>query len=569
MISDATRFYALRIHRLPVSRLLFAVLLVCLVSGTAAAQDTSPSNPEASEALVSLQENIADLQATIASLAPRVDSSEGLQREVVESRLGKARMELLKRNLEFATIVEKLGEDTVGYAEFRQRAITKLQQQTELTRRIVADVRGRMKLPEASASAADQAAAYSRIFELLGSLDEAYRIYIEGLEASRRFGIDVSRLDAEVREDLAERAATGSALLDISTSDMTALRASLAAVPGDAEIKAKLAVVTNNVSRLAASLGKILGLMQSLDMDTSQYRQQLITVTGQISSDFFDVGVLSALLVGWGKTLWNGLIESGPGLVFKLILFFVLVYFFYKLAGFAQRLTERTFDNAQKQPSQLLRRMVLMVVRNAIIVIGVLIALAQVGISLGPLLAGLGVVGFIVGFALQETLSNFASGMMILIYRPFDVDDYVEAAGISGLVSSMSLVNTTILTFDNQTIVVPNNKIWGDVIRNVTAQKTRRVDLVFGISYDDDIPKAEKILREIVESHDTVLDDPAPNIRLHELGDSSVNFIVRPWVKTEDYWETYWSIMRMVKLRFDEEGITIPYPQRDVHLHQA
>jgi len=569
MIGAAQGLYTMNMHRSAISRLLFAVLFACLLPGLAMAQEASQSKPEASEALVSLQTTITDLQATIADLSPRVGNSEGLQRQVAESRLGKARMTLLQRNLEFARIVEGLDEETAGYAEFRQRAIAKLQQQTALTRRIVDDIRGRMKLPEAGASAADQAAAYSRIFELLASLDEVYRIYIEGLDVSRRFGIDVSSLDAEVRQDLAERAATGSALLDISASDMTALRASLAAVPDSTEIKAKLAVVTNNVSRLAASLGKVLGLMQSLDMDTSQYRQQLITVTGQISSDFFDVGVLSALLVGWGKTLWNGLIESGPGLVFKLILFFVLVYFFYKLAGFAQRLTERAFDNAQKQVSQLLRRMVLMVVRNAIIVIGVLIALAQIGISLGPLLAGLGVVGFIVGFALQETLSNFASGMMILIYRPFDVDDYVEAAGISGLVSNMSLVNTTILTFDNQTIVVPNNKIWGDVIRNVTAQKTRRVDLVFGISYDDDIPKAEKILQEIVAAQDAVLDDPAPNIRLHELGDSSVNFIVRPWVKTEDYWETYWSIMRTVKLRFDEEGITIPYPQRDVHLHQA
>jgi len=213
--------------------------------------------------------------------------------------------------------------------------------------------------------------------------------------------------------------------------------------------------------------------------------------------------------------------------------------------------------------------MVLLVVRNAIIVVGILIALAQIGISLGPLLAGLGVVGFIIGFALQETLSNFAAGMLILIYRPFDVDDFVEAGGVSGKVSKMSLVNTTILTFDNQTIIVPNNKIWGDVIRNVTAQSIRRVDMVFGISYGDDIAQAEKVLQQIIDSHEAVLDEPEPMIRVHELGDSSVNFIVRPWVKTEDYWETYWAITRSVKLRFDEEGISIPFPQRDVHLHQA
>jgi small conductance mechanosensitive channel len=550
--------------------LLLSALFAIALAGPAFAQEagTSPADA-AGKNLDSLNAEIEGLRRAIADLAPRLDGSEGLEKRIVEARLAKARMELLERKLAFARAAAALEESDESYAARRQQAVEILDSQTDLMRQIAADIRGRIELPEAGASAAQQAAIYSRIFELLGELDDAYAIYIQGLELSNDFGIDVGNLEARIRQDIAERAATVSALLDISAADMTALRASLAAVPDDQEIKARLGVETNNVTRLAATLQEVLGLMENLDMDTSQYRQQLITVTGQITSDFFDVGVLSALVVGWGRTLWDGLVESGPGLVFKLILFFVLVYIFFKLASLAQRLTERAFANAQHQPSQLLQRMVLMIVRNAIIVIGMLVALAQIGISLGPLLAGLGVAGFIVGFALQETLSNFASGMMILIYRPFDVDDFVEAAGVSGKVSSMSLVNTTILTFDNQTIVVPNNKIWGDVIRNVTAQKTRRIDLVFGISYSDDIPKAERVLQEIVDSHEAVLDEPAPMIRLHELGDSSVNFIVRPWVKTDDYWETYWSMTRAVKLRFDEEGISIPFPQRDVHLHQT
>ena len=156
---------------------------------------------------------------------------------------------------------------------------------------------------------------------------------------------------------------------------------------------------------------------------------------------------------------------------------------------------------------------------------------------------------------------------MILFYRPFDVGDVVEvAAGVFGTVNNMSLVNTTILTFDNQTLVVPNNSIWQNVIKNVTAQRTRRIDLVFGIGYSDEIPKAEKILSEIVKGHSAVLKDPEPVVRLHELGESSVNFIVRPWVKTEDYWPVYWDITREVKMRFDAEGVSIPFPQRDVHL---
>ena len=135
--------------------------------------------------------------------------------------------------------------------------------------------------------------------------------------------------------------------------------------------------------------------------------------------------------------------------------------------------------------------------------------------------------------------------------------------------AAMPVENTFRLALMNQTIIVPNGKIWGDVIKNVTAQKVRRVDLVFGISYTDDIPKTERLLQEIIDSHESVLSDPEPMIRLHELGDSSVNFIVRPWAKTDDYWETYWSITRTVKMRFDEEGVSIPFPQRDVHLYQS
>ena len=132
----------------------------------------------------------------------------------------------------------------------------------------------------------------------------------------------------------------------------------------------------------------------------------------------------------------------------------------------------------------------------------------------------------------------------------------------------MNLVSTTITTFDNQTLVVPNSKIWGDAIKNITAQTERRVDLEIGIGYGDDIELAAQVLTKIVVAHEKVPKDPEPNIKLHTLGDSSVNFIVRPWVKTEDYWDVYWDLMREIKLRLDREGISIPFPQRDVHLYQ-
>jgi small conductance mechanosensitive channel len=173
------------------------------------------------------------------------------------------------------------------------------------------------------------------------------------------------------------------------------------------------------------------------------------------------------------------------------------------------------------------------------------------------------------GFALQDSLSNFAAGAMILAYRPYDVGDVIEAGGVRGKVSRMSLVSTTFLTFDNQTLIVPNSRIWGDVIRNDTAQTVRRIDLVFGVSYDTDIDHARTVFRDILAKNEKVLAEPEPIVEVQKLGDSSVEFAVRPWVRTPDYWPTYWALMREVKRRLDQEGITIPFPQRDVHLHVA
>jgi small conductance mechanosensitive channel len=158
---------------------------------------------------------------------------------------------------------------------------------------------------------------------------------------------------------------------------------------------------------------------------------------------------------------------------------------------------------------------------------------------------------------------------MILIYRPYDVGDFVDIGGTFGTVDAMTIVSTTLMTLDNQKVVVPNNMIWGDKITNVTGTDQRRVDMVFGIGYSDNIAKAQRILEDILLKHQAILKDPEPVVKVHELADSSVNFVVRPWVKTENYWNVYWDVTRTVKERFDAEGVSIPFPQRDVHLHQA
>ena len=536
----------------------------------------SVSSGNFSSVFAANEQNVAELEQLHARIErkknkinfieQRLDKADAILVEALEARLDIAWLALLESNLAFVENVKVLDGSGADIDKYRNQAIETLESQDEAADEVAKRIRSHIKLPGPDLSAADLAAAHSRIFAFLDSLNRIDELLIQGLALSRHFGVDVARQEKLLRKNIKERAANGSVLLELASQDVTAFSASVAAVPDDKEAQAMLTVAKNLVRGLAEKLDAVLVMMGELGMDTSDYQAQVLSATGQITTDLFNFSVFTGLLTKWWNNILNVITESGPDLIFNILLFFIIIYGFRKLADIVQKLVERGLEKSQLKLSELLRRMVVSIVRNCIFILGVLVALSQVGISLGPLLAGLGVVGFVVGFALQDSLSNFAAGGMILIYRPFDVGDLVEAGGVSGRVNHMSLVNTTILTLDNQTILIPNNKIWGDVIKNVTAQTMRRVDMMFGISYTDDIPKTERVLQEILDSNDKVLDEPEPDIRLHELADSSVNFIVRPWVKMDDYWEVYWNITRSVKMRFDEEEISIPFPQRDVHI---
>lgn len=195
----------------------------------------------------------------------------------------------------------------------------------------------------------------------------------------------------------------------------------------------------------------------------------------------------------------------------------------------------------------------------------ILAALNKLGITTTSFLAILGAAGLAVGLALKDSLGNFASGVMIIIFKPFRVGDFVTAGGVTGSVSEVGIFNSVFVTGDNQRIVVPNSSITSGSITNVNAFDTRRVDLVVGISYDDDIKKAKDLLTNLLTSHEKILVDKGITVAVSELADSSVNFVVRAWVNTPDYWEVRFFLIENIKLVFDKEGITIPYPQQDVH----
>ncbi|MEM1296338.1 MAG: mechanosensitive ion channel domain-containing protein [Verrucomicrobiota bacterium] len=196
----------------------------------------------------------------------------------------------------------------------------------------------------------------------------------------------------------------------------------------------------------------------------------------------------------------------------------------------------------------------------------VVAALGQLGVDTTSLVALVGAAGLAVGLALQDSLKNFAAGVMLVVFRPFKTGHFIEAAGVAGVVEKIEIFSSTLRTLDNREIIVPNGEIYSGPITNASARDTRRVDMMFGIGYDDDLRKAKGILQSLIDDDERVLKDPAPFLAVGELADSSVNFLVRPWVKAEDYFSFKCDFTEAVKLHFDKEGISIPYPQMDVHL---
>jgi len=253
----------------------------------------------------------------------------------------------------------------------------------------------------------------------------------------------------------------------------------------------------------------------------------------------------------------------GQHVIFTVIILLAGLWLAKRIKGWTRKLMEKSGMDI------MLAAFLSNIAHVLMIAFVIIAALGQLGIQTTSLVAIVGAAGLAVGLSLQNSLSNFASGVLIIAFRPFKAGDFVDAGGVSGIVEEIQIFATRMRTGDNKTIIVPNSSITGSTITNYNAKDTRRVDMIFSISYDDDIRKAKQILQEIIEADERVLKDPAPVIAVSELANSSINIIVRPWVNAADYWNLYWETLEAVKLRFDAENISIPYPQQDVHLHQA
>ncbi len=351
-----------------------------------------------------------------------------------------------------------------------------------------------------------------------------------------------------LQEKLRERARVS--IASDSAGDDAALRSALAAEETRLD-----AVVSAVVTRVEV----LLNLIVERGGDASVQSKYVQKATG-LKPNLEDPQVLLTQATSWLKSP-----DGGIAVGLRIVTFVVLIIVFIIVSRIASSIVRSAVKRISPGASDLLVRVLANSVRRVILIIGLVVAISRLGVDVTPLIAAIGAAGLVIGLAMQGTLSNFASGILILMNRPYDVGDVISAGGVTGKVEEMSLVSTKLLTFDNQVMLVPNDTIWSGVITNITGLSTRRVDMTFGIGYSDDIEKAEAVIREIISGHDKVLAEPAPTIKLHELADSSVNFIVRPWSKTGDYWDVFWDVTKAVKERFDAEGIGIPFPQQDVH----
>ena len=563
-----------------ISKALVTALVLFVISGAAFQVGAQESGGAAAtptgenELVVTTRTQLEEIQTALAEtleLREQREQAEGEERQLLQRRAVREGVEMLDAVGVFVDNVVELEKQGVDASEFRSAAEDLLTQLGGLARKRIEELQTELaelrsqretttgedliKLEEQLTDASD---VLNLILE--ASLDNAERMELLGLPGKAEKDY--------IAAILTDRAAIAGERVTLSLEQISALQERLQEKPDDADLTAELAAVEAKRDIGKTNLNATIAMMERLDLETAEYQQLLIQATGQITTDILDTQVAVGLFGQWLSGLSDWATQNGPRLIFNFILFVLILFIFRVVSRLVRKVVRKAVSDSRLKFSQLLQNMFVSISGNAVLIAGLLVALSQLGFSMGPVLAGLGIAGFIIGFALQETLGNFAAGAMILIYRPYDVGDMIEAATVFGKVSAMSMVSTTILTIDNQTLIVPNGKIWGDVIKNVTGQTMRRVDMVFGVSYTDDIPHTEQVLAAIVSEHPKVLDDPEPLIKLHTLGESSVDFIVKPWVMTDDYWDVYWDVTREVKMRFDREGISIPFPQRDVHFYE-
>jgi small conductance mechanosensitive channel len=537
-----------------------------------AATPTAATGTAPNSASIEVTRLLAELSVaarTRDSLTTLADSSAGAGRDFLEELVWKRHLEAHARLMAVAEQLRSemdrgadVTADRAGIEAGLREQWPGYVNQLERRRRQLATL-GRAS---DAASGLQRLAIEADLTRLSDRVLDSYRAFVDAVLALERDQIDVSQQRAFLTQGLRDAASGLVARVEVLTRDRATAAAQLARNTGNTDLRYALDAGEERLHRSTLGLSVAIAMMDRLGLEDDDLRVALILSTGRVTTDVFRWNVLVGLLRAWGSHAAEFLAGRAPQWLFQMLLATLTFFAFRWASRVVGRFTRRAVRRSQL--SELMRATVSRLAVASVMTTGIFVILTQLGVQVAPLLAGLGIAGFAVGFALQNTIANLAAGGLILGTRPYDLGDEIEAAGVTGTVKRMSLVSTTILTPDNQTLIVPNSSIWSGVIRNRTAEPIRRVDLTFGVGYGDDVDRVQRVLGEIVAAEEKVLAEPEPIIRLHLLAESSVQFIVRVWTRKERYWEVYWDLTRAVKLRFDQEGISFPYPQREV-THRA
>jgi small conductance mechanosensitive channel len=407
-----------------------------------------------------------------------------------------------------------------------------------------------------------------RIDDARGGLDRVLAGEAKILTMADSVGLATEEQWRSLDRILQERAETMIGRIQIAVSERDKLeskvRTAERARAPESEIgtdRVRLQYATRRVAGIAQSLESTIDLLGKRGFDTAEYRKFVIQTTGEVTEDVLDPRVLIGLVRDFIKDAWQWIKDNAPTFGVRVLIVLAFVVSFrlgFRLGWWLLRLL------GLARLTRLMADLVSRLLNPIGTIVGLFAGLWFLGVNPTTLLAGVGVLGVIIGLALQDSLSNLAAGLFILFTRPYDVDDIIESGGVQGTVRAMGLANTTIRTFDGRRLLIPNRKIWGEVIENRSAESLRRVDITVRVAYTEDLDRAIAIVRDLLAANERVLKRPEPEIFVSDLADSWIEIAVRPWVPNKDWWPLLTELPRLVRLRFAEEGIEIPYPRRDI-----
>ncbi|UCF18767.1 MAG: mechanosensitive ion channel family protein [Gemmatimonadota bacterium] len=431
----------------------------------------------------------------------------------------------------------------------------------------------RLRRQRSTATAREIGPLESEIRGVRAWADTLIRYQEWALEAADSLEIDVTDRWERYDQLLLAFAENSVGRLQIAVADRDRLRERIriaertnAPASEVADLRLRVTAAETRIEAIADNLASLSRRLERRGFETAAYREILIRATGDVTGDVLDTRVLLRLVRGLAADTWRSLRQNAGTVFVRVLIVVAFIFFFRVLFNLLWRLGQAL---RLVRGSQLVRDLVGRTLRPVATLIGLIAGLSVIGVQTTTLLAGLGVAGLVVGFALQDSLSNLFAGLAILASRPYDVDDIVEAAGVVGKVRAMGLWNTTIVTFDARRLLVPNKNIWGSNVENRSAEVNRRVEAVARIGYDTDLQAAIAVLEQLLRDDPRVLEDPVPTVWVSHLAESWVEVKLWPWVKTEDWWSMHSDLPRLIRLKLAEVGIDVPVPRRDVTTRTA